>query len=68
MQLFGICIVHDWMIESIYYDCSDICMWSSGTMHYRKCRHCGKTEQRRWNADEWEKGTHKDIVFREEAK
>lgn len=57
MKILGICLWHRWKTKSIYYDCSDICIWSSGTVTYRECKDCGVKQERRWNEEEWSEST-----------
>lgn len=61
MRLFGKCIWHRWKKKSIYYDCFDICIWSSGTVHYRKCKDCGILEDRKYYEKTYSLSTHKNI-------
>jgi len=46
MKLFGKCLWHNWIYKEVYYDCSDICIWSNGTNYYRQCKDCIKTQIR----------------------
>jgi len=38
------CLWHNWKYKDTYYDCSTICMWSNGTVKYRKCKDCNYQE------------------------
>jgi len=30
MKIFNYCLWHNWEFKTVYYDCADICFWSSG--------------------------------------
>jgi len=62
MKLFGQCLWHSWDYKSIYYDCSDICIWSNGTEYYRQCKHCGETQKRKYYEDCYTKTTDINII------
>jgi len=51
MKLFGKCIWHNWVCKEVYYDCSDICFWSSGTEYYRQCKDCGLTQKKKYEGE-----------------
>lgn len=55
MKIFGICLWHRWVYREEYFDYSDICFWSSGTIYYRKCKCCGLEESRLNNQMKWRK-------------
>jgi hypothetical protein len=60
VKLFNKCLWHDWVYKSVYYDCSDICFWSSGTEYYRQCKDCKETQK--LNNDIYVKTTDKFII------
>ena len=46
MTLFNYCLWHNWKFRTVYYDCSNICFWSSGFEKYRRCKDCGLQESK----------------------
>jgi len=46
MIIFNYCLFHNWVYSEKYYDCSDICFWSSITVYYRECKDCKKREEK----------------------
>lgn len=67
-KVFGKCLIHRWKKKSVYYDNYNICMWSSGTVHYRKCKDCKLMEEKGWwDTAEWHL-SHDDIDFDKELK
>ena len=57
--------MHRWVQKSIYYNCDEICMWSSGTVIYQRCKDCGEQRKKRWwNDSEWSP-SDEDIDFSE---
>jgi len=57
MKIFGICLWHNWNNIEKYYDCSDICIWSSGTEYYRQCKCCNETQRKTYYEDNYKKTT-----------
>ncbi len=54
MRIFNKCLWHNWEYKSLYHDCSDICIWSSSTTHYRRCKDCNYQEAKiinKWTPD-----------------
>jgi len=62
MKLFGKCLFHKWKYKEVYYDCSDICLWSSGTEYYRQCEHCKLTQTKSYYEKEYKNTTKKYIL------
>ena len=55
MKIFGICLWHNWTYIEKYFDCSDICIWSSGTEYYRQCKNCKETHKRKYYQEDYAK-------------
>jgi hypothetical protein len=68
MKIFNKCLWHNWIYIEKYYDCSDICIWSSGTEYYRQCKDCKETQKRKYYKEEYEKTTDEYItnLFKDE--
>jgi Zn ribbon nucleic-acid-binding protein len=68
MKLFGTCIWHKWWYIEKYFDCSDVCIWSSGTEYYRQCVHCGVTQKKKYYETDFHDTHDKEIkqYFKEE--
>jgi hypothetical protein len=62
MKILGICLWHEWEYKSYYFDCSNICIWSSGTEYYRQCKCCKLTQKRRYYQENYSNTTDKFII------
>jgi len=58
MKILNVCLWHNWESIRIHYDYSEICVWSSGTTNYRKCKCCGKQQQRDYFEPRWRESNH----------
>ena len=67
MMILGKCLWHNWVYLEKYYDCSDICIWSSGTEYYRQYKDCKETQIRAYYEDEYKTTTAKRAlnIFKE---
>ena len=54
---------YNWEFRTVYYDCSNICFWSSGFENYRRCKDCGLQESKNPGNDNsyWKLNKDKDI-------
>jgi len=62
MQLFGKCLFHRFERFNVYYDCSDICFWSSGTEEYKFCKDCHVSFSKSSYDKEWNECSYNDIL------
>jgi len=62
MMILGKCLWHNWVYLEKYYDCSDICIWSSGTEYYRQCKDCKETHKRIYYEKDYTKTTDDFIL------
>jgi len=63
MRFLGKCFWHNWTYTEKYYDCSNICIWSSGTEYYRQCKDCKKTQKRGYYEEAY-KDTHEKHILK----
>ncbi len=61
MNIFGFHF-HNWKYHEIYYDCSQSCFWSSGSVEYRLCKECGRLEEKTSYEKVFKKIDDKQIV------